>query len=170
MNRCNHRHPGRTPGADVEAGPAVADPLAEALRRVRPRDGDRLRDGSRVVLADLLRDFARLARVVRLDWLLEHWPEILREAGLAMRGKTLAALRSVGADQTTEELAVACLQHARESLAGAFRRVERAEYRGRVDLLALLHLHAELILTRRLAPYHPVGFDPPSIRIDVRLG
>ena len=71
---------------------------------------------------------------------------------------------------TIEELAVACLQHARESLAGAFRRVERAEYRGRVDLMALLHLHAELILTRRLAPFHPAGFDPPSIRLDIDLG
>jgi hypothetical protein len=89
---------------------------------------------------------------------------VLRGIVPLIRRRVLRGLRRRGADPTTEELADACLNHAAEALAMAFGRIERGEF-GSIDgLMAALHLHAELALTGRLAPFDPPPLPLPAPR------
>jgi hypothetical protein len=135
-----------------------------ALSQVERPAVARLGDGSREALISLLEGFGRLARLASDPWLRNRWPEVLRGIVPVIRRRVLRGLRRRGADPTTEELADACLNHATASLAMAFGRIERGEF-GSIDgMMAALHLHAELALSRRLAPFDHSPLPLPAPR------
>lgn len=115
----------------------------------------KLEAGSTRVLKDFMAGFQEATLRVELPLIRKHWKVFLQRGHDVIVARTRREAAEAEMDLAEEEVAIGCVEQARNALATAFGKTASYEFGAAEGFLATLRLHAVLALIDQLEPFGP---------------